>query len=218
MALSLENVHFGYGDDGFALSVPGLGIHAGESVALVGPSGSGKTTLLNLIAGILSPDRGSIRLGDEELTALGSRQRRSYRLRRIGMIFQSFELLNYLDVRDNILLPYRINRSLELTADVVGRAEDLAASVGIADKLGRYVDRLSQGERQRVAKTSTDPMLTAIHAMETGRDTALIAGTKWAENATKKPNANPAAITGRANFSSRCSNTRPTAKRAMAEA
>ena len=71
--------------------------------------------------------------------------------RGIGLVFQEFELLEYLSVLDNILLPYRINPSLRYTPDVGERAARLADQVGIGDKLRRHPDRLSQGERQRVA-------------------------------------------------------------------
>jgi ABC-type lipoprotein export system ATPase subunit len=86
-----------------------------------------------------------------DVTRRSDRERRSFRITRIGLVFQEFELLDYLSVLDNILLPYRINPTLRLDGEVRKRAGRLAGSVGIADKLGRRPDRLSQGERQRVA-------------------------------------------------------------------
>ena len=151
MALALEDLHFAYGDRGFALALPELVIRPGESVALVGPSGSGKTTLLNLIAGILTPTRGRITLGDRCLTDLSARERREQRLRGMGMIFQSFELLDYLDVRDNTLLQARLAPGVAVTPELEARAETLAAELGLGDKWRRSVTALSQGERQRVA-------------------------------------------------------------------
>ena len=151
MALVLDRIHFAYGDSGFALSIPHLHMAGGESVALVGPSGSGKTTLLNLIAGILSPDRGSIRLKDDELVKLDGQQRRRHRLCQMGMIFQSFELLDYLDVRDNILLQARLAPGLAVTPALEQQAQAIAAELGLADKWHRPITALSQGERQRVA-------------------------------------------------------------------
>jgi putative ABC transport system ATP-binding protein len=151
MPLVLERLHFGYGDSGFALSIPHLHLAGGESVALVGPSGSGKTTLLNLIAGILSPDRGSIRLKGDELVNLGGHQRRRHRLCQMGMIFQSFELLDYLDVRDNILLQARLAPGVSITPALEKEAQAIAAELGMADKWHRPIAALSQGERQRVA-------------------------------------------------------------------
>lgn len=150
MKIELRDVGFSYGDKGFSLSVPTLAIGSGQRVAMVGPSGSGKTTLLNLMAGVLVPDRGSVVIGEENLASMGDSARRRLRLERIGFVFQTVELLGYLSVRDNILLPYRINRTLGLSPDVRRRAEELAGSVGLADRLDRSVDALSQGERQRV--------------------------------------------------------------------
>jgi putative ABC transport system ATP-binding protein len=151
MALVLDDVQFAYGDSGFALSIPNLEIACGESVALVGPSGSGKTTLLSLIAGIISPERGSILLGADELTRLGGQQRRRHRLCQMGMIFQSFELLDFLDVRDNILLQARLAPGLAITSSLEQQAVAIAAELGLADKWHRPITALSQGERQRVA-------------------------------------------------------------------
>jgi ABC-type lipoprotein export system ATPase subunit len=151
VALVLENLRFGYPNTSFALAVPGLHIDVGESVALVGPSGSGKTTLLSLIAGILRPDKGTIRLGDAELSRLSKAQRRRHRLHNMGMIFQSFELLDYLNVRDNILLQARLAPGVALTAELRAHAQAIATELGLGDKWQRPITALSQGERQRVA-------------------------------------------------------------------
>ena len=151
MSLLLQDLCFAYGDSGFRLAVPQLHIDAGESVALVGPSGSGKTTLLNLVAGILAPDAGHILLWGAELSAQGTKARRQTRLRQMGMIFQSFELLDYLDVRDNVLLQARLLPGLRITDALERRAQQLAQELGLTDKWRRPVTALSQGERQRVA-------------------------------------------------------------------
>ena len=121
------------------------------TAAFIGPSGSGKTTLLNLIAGIIVPRVGRIVTNDVDVTRLSDAERRSFRITRIGLVFQEFELLEYLSVLDNILLPYRINPSLQLEKSVRERAEGLAEQMGIADQLRRYPSKLSQGERQRAA-------------------------------------------------------------------
>ena len=150
--IRIEDLRFAHaGVDAFRLDIDRLEIEEGASVAFIGPSGSGKTTLLHLAAGIILPQKGKVVSAGQELGALGETARRDFRVRRVGMVFQEFELLDYLDVLDNILLPYRINRSLELTAEVAARARELADGVGIGDKLKRPVERLSQGERQRVA-------------------------------------------------------------------
>jgi putative ABC transport system ATP-binding protein len=149
--IRLKDIEFRYADGDFRLHVPELAIDAGATAAVVGPSGSGKTTLLNLIAGIVPVQRGTIETDDAAISSLSDAARRDFRVRRIGLVFQEFELLDYLSVFDNILLPYRINPSLRYTPEVGERAADLAGQVGIGDKLRRHPDRLSQGERQRVA-------------------------------------------------------------------
>ena len=142
---------YSYPTGGFRLRLAELSVKRGESVAITGPSGSGKTTLLNIIAGILRPDSGSLVVGQTELTSIDDSTARNFRAGRIGLIFQEFELLEYLSVQDNILLPYRINRHLKLSDDIRVRCEQLAERMGIIDKLSRFPEQLSQGERQRVA-------------------------------------------------------------------
>jgi ABC-type lipoprotein export system ATPase subunit len=149
--IRIEKLDFGYPQGPFRLAIDELRVEPHESVAFIGPSGSGKTTLLHLAAGILTPEQGRIITGGREVSALPDGARRDFRVRHVGLVFQEFELLEYLRVEDNILLPYRINRSLTLTATVRRRARALAHDVGIGDKLDRDVRRLSQGERQRVA-------------------------------------------------------------------
>jgi ABC-type lipoprotein export system ATPase subunit len=149
--IRITDLEFRYGEGDFALLVPELRVERGESVAVIGPSGSGKTTLLNLIAGIASPQRGRVLTNGVEVTGLDDARRREFRIRHIGLVFQEFELLEHLSVLDNVLLPYRINPSLHLEPPVRERAVTLARRVGVADKLGRFANRLSQGERQRAA-------------------------------------------------------------------
>ncbi|MEE8477865.1 MAG: ABC transporter ATP-binding protein, partial [Gemmatimonadales bacterium] len=149
--ISISNLEFNYPSGDFRLSIPDLTIGEGETVAFIGPSGSGKTTLLNLIAGIVAPGRGTVITAGSAIHSMSDRERRAFRVRRVGLVFQEFELLEYLSVLDNILLPYRISPALELTAAVRQRAVALAGEVGMASLLHRYPERLSQGERQRVA-------------------------------------------------------------------
>jgi len=149
--IEIGNLRFSYDEGDFALEIPELKVASGETVAIVGPSGSGKTTLLNLIAGTASPQSGQIVTNGHEISALQDAARRDFRIANIGLVFQEFELLEYLNVLDNILLPYRINRTLQLGAKVREDAEAIADRVGIGDKLTRYANQLSQGEKQRVA-------------------------------------------------------------------
>ncbi len=149
--IRLRDIEFHYRDGDFRLRLPRLEIGPGATAAVVGPSGSGKTTLLNLVAGIILPTHGRVETNGIDVSALSDGERRDFRIRNIGLVFQEFELLEYLTVLDNILLPYRINPALEMDRDVRARAERIADQVGIRDKLKRYPDKLSQGERQRVA-------------------------------------------------------------------
>ena len=149
--LELRELDFVYPGQGFELSVPELILHPGETIALLGPSGSGKTTLLNLLAGILTPASGKVLLNGHNLSLLTERQRRQHRLRHMGMIFQSFELLDYLDVRDNILLQGRLCRTQTADDNLELQARQIADDLGLGDKWERNSQALSQGERQRVA-------------------------------------------------------------------
>jgi ABC-type lipoprotein export system ATPase subunit len=149
IAISDLAFHFPHSD--FRLAVASLKIASAERVAIIGPSGSGKTTLLHLISGILSPAQGTIRVQERELNTLGDAARRAFRVAQIGLVFQSFELVSYLDVFENILLPYRLNPALRWTPEVARRAEQLARETGIAPRLRYFPHRLSQGEKQRVA-------------------------------------------------------------------
>jgi ABC-type lipoprotein export system ATPase subunit len=148
----VENLAFHYGGaDGFSLNIAGFGLNEGQHTALIGPSGCGKTTLLHLLGGILVPAAGSITHQGTELSALSDASRRAFRIQHIGLVFQAFELLDYLNVLDNVLVPYRINPALKLDQAVRDRAARAIDAVGLAEKANRYVEALSQGERQRVA-------------------------------------------------------------------
>jgi putative ABC transport system ATP-binding protein len=149
--IGIRNLEFSYRVGGFRLGVPDLQIAPGERIAVTGPSGGGKTTLLHLLAGILVPSKGSVRLDGTEVSSLNDEDRQDFRALKMGLVFQEFELLEYLDVLDNILLPYRVSPVLGLNSIVRDRARSLAEHVGFEDKIHRYPGHLSQGERQRVA-------------------------------------------------------------------
>ena len=151
MRVALDKVSFGYGHGGFGLGVAELCIESGAAVAIVGPSGCGKTTLLHLVAGILESFAGRIAVGDTEVWTLAEPARREFRIQNVGAVFQEFELLEYLDIRDNILLPYFLTDVLGLDAKARARADRLAGEVGLGDKLSRRPGSLSHGEKQRVA-------------------------------------------------------------------
>ncbi|MEJ2580076.1 MAG: ABC transporter ATP-binding protein [Acidobacteriota bacterium] len=149
--IAVRDLAFGYPAGGFRLNVPRLRVEPGESVALTGPSGCGKTTLINLLAGILEATRGTIEVVGFDVTSLDIQDRQDLRVLTMGLVFQEFELLEYLDVVDNVLLPYRLTSLLELDDKARDRACTLVDDVGIGEAAHRFPSQLSQGERQRVA-------------------------------------------------------------------
>jgi putative ABC transport system ATP-binding protein len=149
--IEVRNLEFRYPSGGFRLKVTDFRVEVGESVALTGPSGCGKTTLIHLVAGILEASAGSIDVAGLDVASLGHQDRQDLRILKVGLVFQGFELLEYLDVLDNVVLPYRLTSLLELDDDVRSRARKLVEDMGIGDALHRFPEQLSQGERQRVA-------------------------------------------------------------------
>ncbi len=149
--IRISELEFRYRGGDFDLRIPGLDFEKGQKYAIIGPSGSGKTTLLHLIAGILVPQAGSILIDGQSLQGMAESKRRDFRISNFGLVFQEFELLEYLSILDNILLPYRINQSLRLSDAVRSRARSLAEDVGISKYLNRHPGELSQGEKQRTA-------------------------------------------------------------------
>lgn len=149
--VSCEDVRFRYPGESFALRLPAFSAAREETVAIVGPSGCGKTTLLRLIAGILVPHGGSVHVGEEKVSGMPMAERQRFRITRIGLVFQEFELLDYLTARENVLLPYRISDALALDAAAEAHADELLGETGIDRLANRRPAELSQGERQRVA-------------------------------------------------------------------
>jgi putative ABC transport system ATP-binding protein len=149
--IDISNLEFSYPTGDFFLNIPEFSVEKNEKVAVIGPSGTGKTTLLNLIAGIIVSNQGSISVNDTSVSQLNDAQRRQFRITHIGFVFQDFELLDYLNVYDNILHPYRITDALNLESSVKQRARLMAQEMGIGDKLERGSTDLSQGEKQRAA-------------------------------------------------------------------
>jgi putative ABC transport system ATP-binding protein len=149
--IEIRHLTFRYRDNDFCLRIPALHIATGSKAAIIGPSGCGKTTLTYLLAGIVVPTEGQITVNGIRVDQLSDAARRAFRIAQIGFVFQDCALLEYLTVLDNIVHPYRLNTSLQLTAQVRDYALSLAAMMGLEDKLRRYIQHLSQGERQRVA-------------------------------------------------------------------
>ena len=149
--IEAENLSFAYPGAGFTLQVPTLQVKTGEVVGIIGASGSGKTTLLHLLTGLKLRQSGSLKVQGVDPSVITEPARRNNRLKSMGLVFQDFALLDYLNVIDNIVLPYRVSPALPWDITLKQRAKELASTLGIADKLRRRIDQLSQGEKQRVA-------------------------------------------------------------------
>jgi putative ABC transport system ATP-binding protein len=124
-------------------------VEAGQRVALLGQSGSGKSTLLALIGALERPDRGRILLGGRSIEAASETERARLRRRRIGFVFQAFNLVPTLTVLENLLLPLDLDGRADRRAKE--RSRELLSAVGLAEREQSYPDRLSGGEQQRVA-------------------------------------------------------------------
>ena len=157
-AVLLENVFFKWSKDQKPLlDIPAFTVEPGEQVFIQGSSGTGKSTLLNLIAGILLPQTGTIALNGCKLHTMNSAQRDLYRGDHIGFIFQQFNLIPYLSVLENVLLPVKLSkiraqRCIKSHGSVVEQAHKLLASVQLDASLWTRPTRmLSVGQQQRVA-------------------------------------------------------------------
>jgi putative ABC transport system ATP-binding protein len=160
--IRIRDARFTYPGGGFSLTVDALDVEAGGKLCITGRSGSGKTTLIQLISGILKADEGSIEVAGLEIARRNEKEVRRFRLHRMGFIFQDFELLEYLTVEQNILLPYLLDRKLEAGSAVKERLDRLLERTGLQDKARVHPGRLSHGEKQRVAVMRaliTDPDL-----------------------------------------------------------
>lgn len=124
-------------------------LKTGEWCCIVGASGSGKTTLLNLIGTLERPDEGIIRIAGEDVSAIGRRAAAKFRAKRIGFVFQNYQLLPELSILENVSLAARLGGLSAKAAKK--RAEELLVSVGLAERLKHRPNELSGGEQQRAA-------------------------------------------------------------------
>jgi putative ABC transport system ATP-binding protein len=127
---------------GISLSIP-----AGQFVAIVGASGSGKSTLLGLLAGLDTPSEGEIWLDGTPIHNLVEAELAAVRGRKIGFVFQSYQLISTLTALENVLLPFELN----VEGQGLGKARELLTAVGLAERMEHYPVQLSGGEQQRVA-------------------------------------------------------------------
>ncbi len=126
-------------------------VDPGEWIALTGPSGSGKSTLLGILAGLDSPSTGRILLGGTDVTRLGERAMARLRNERIGVVFQSFNLIASLTAQENVEAPLYVRSSGPRARDTSRTAREVLARVGLSDRLGHRPHQLSGGQQQRVA-------------------------------------------------------------------
>ncbi|MDO4671027.1 MAG: ABC transporter ATP-binding protein [Aerococcus sp.] len=152
MFLEVNHIKKVYGKGGaqtVALRDVDFGVQAGEFVAIMGESGSGKSTLLNMIATFDAPTSGDIILNGQNLASVKEAEQARFRRERLGFVFQSFNVLNTFNNKDNILLPLVLSNTP--VKEMEARLEKLAPLLGIQDYLKKYPYEISGGQRQRIA-------------------------------------------------------------------
>ena len=148
--LKVENLRKEYGEDNskvVALDGVDFSIERGEFVAIVGPSGSGKSTLLHIIGGVDSPNSGKVFIDGNDISEYSSKELALFRRRKVGLIYQFYNLIPNSTVRHNIELPLKLDKR-KIHEDVL---EDLVRKLGIENKLDSFPSELSGGQQQRVA-------------------------------------------------------------------
>jgi putative ABC transport system ATP-binding protein len=146
--VQLQGVHKSYslgGEEIHALKAIDLDIPKGEFIVVEGPSGSGKTTFLNLVGGLEPADSGTITVDDQDITRLNEHDLTQYRRRKVGLVFQFFNLIPTLTALENVRF------AAELVGEQAGNAEEILTQVGLEDRLHHYPGQLSGGQQQRVA-------------------------------------------------------------------
>jgi putative ABC transport system ATP-binding protein len=149
--IQLKDVTKSYGAESGVVALKNITLTIGpaERVAVMGPSGSGKSTLLNLVCGLDEPTTGSVKVEGVELAGLSDDARTRLRREKIGMIFQTFNLLSTLTALENVALPMRLQGLSKKDAE--GRATAMLGHVGLKSRTDHRPDQMSGGERQRVA-------------------------------------------------------------------
>lgn len=148
--LKVENLRKEYGEGNskvIALDGVNLEIERGEFVAIVGPSGSGKSTLLHIIGGVDSPDDGKVYIDGNDISKYSSKELAYFRRRKVGLIYQFYNLIQNLTVRHNIELPLKLDKR-KINQD---EFSDIVKKLGIESKLDSFPSELSGGQQQRVA-------------------------------------------------------------------
>ena len=148
--LKVENLRKEYGEGNskvIALDGVNLEIERGEFVAIVGPSGSGKSTLLHIIGGVDSPNSGKVYIDGNDISKYSSKELAYFRRRKVGLIYQFYNLIQNLTVRHNIELPLKLDKR-KINQD---EFSDIVKKLGIESKLDSFPSELSGGQQQRVA-------------------------------------------------------------------
>ena len=148
--LKVENLRKEYGEGNsrvIALDGVDLTINRGEFVAIVGPSGSGKSTLLHIIGGVDSPDDGKVYIDGNDISKYSSKELALFRRRKVGLIYQFYNLIPNLSVRHNIELPLKLDKRKISEKDLA----DIVKKLGIESKMDSFPSELSGGQQQRVA-------------------------------------------------------------------
>ncbi len=155
VVIELQQVRFVWpGNDTPTLNLPELKVNQGEHLFIKGPSGCGKSTLLSLLTGINTPSEGSLKVLDKQLSTLSGSQRDKFRANHIGYIFQQFNLLPYLSVLENVVLPCQFSkrRRSHVSGDLHKHAIQLLERLHLSSALmNKPVAELSIGQQQRVA-------------------------------------------------------------------
>jgi len=124
-------------------------VHSGDFLSITGESGSGKSTLLSIMGGVMRPDSGSVTIGNVDIAALSEKELAKMRRSKIGFVYQFFNLIPTMNVRDNIFLPVRLDG--KKVSDYTARAAELTSLMRLEKVLDAYPSTLSGGEQQRVA-------------------------------------------------------------------
>jgi putative ABC transport system ATP-binding protein len=133
------------------LNIEELEILSGEKVFIYGPSGYGKSTLLNIMAGVLETKNGQVQVLETDLHSVSQSSRDHLRGENVGYIFQIFNLIPYLNIKENIVLPCLINKKRAAGIDFYAQADELIKTLGLTDHAEKNVTDLSIGQQQRVA-------------------------------------------------------------------
>ena len=145
----LSKIYNSRGNSVRALNEVSLSIEEGEFVSIVGPSGSGKTTLLLCMGGLIHPSHGKVAIEGVSIYDMDVKSRAVFRLRNLGFVFQTFNLIPYLTASENVQIPLSLAGTSDGTQS--GRATELLEKLGLADRLSHKPRELSIGEQQRVA-------------------------------------------------------------------